>query len=304
MANCGCVPCKTKLPKKNKKCNPFTLCVGNYTLIFDGNCPVIVPRKYQIPNGTYTSITFEEGCIVGVGEAPIPQYTPQQCCGEEYFEDDGNVSSELFSKNVAGNLAQIQNGSIVVKPVWDLTGNVIVDGSGVADKPYKPKIKISKKNNNTLIEETDGLFANLFFKTTGTVEVKGKGTKSDPYKLNVLGAEAKLPKINQTEILGNGFTLDEYGRWKVDDDFTVVTKLKVDHPAFNFVDQGGSVVLLVDDNILRTGANLVTGTGLSGKGNTNEPLKLKLDVNLVGEMLSVIEQDANLKQRLKSMLGV
>lgn len=305
MGDCGCKPCKTALPIKHKKCKPFSLCVGNFTLIFDGVCPRIEPRQYQIPDGTYTSITFNNGCITAVGEAPIPQYTPQQCCGgEEDLAHNSEASADLSTTNIPGNLARIQNGAIVVKPVWDMTGNVVVSGLGTGDKPYTPKVKISKKENNTLIEEKDGLFANLFFKTTGTVEVEGNGTKAKPYTLNVLGAEAKLPKINNTEILGNGFTLDEYGRWKVDENFTVVTKLKADHPAFDFVDQGGAIVLMVNDQILRTGAALVTGAGLLGKGSTQEPLVLDLNANLVSQILTVIEGDTTLKQRLKSMLGV
>lgn len=305
MGDCGCRPCKTELPAKRKKCKPFSLCVGNFTLIFDGVCPRIEPRQYQIPDGTYTSITFNNGCITAVGEAPIPQYTPQQCCGDDNdLGHNDEAGADLSTLNIPGNLARTQNGSVVVKPVWDMTGNVVVSGLGIGDNPYKPKVKISNKEGNTLVEETDGLFANLFFKTTDTVEVEGDGTKAKPYKLNVLGAEVKLPKINQTEILGNGFTLDEYGRWKVGDDFTVVTKLTVDHPAFDFVDQGGSIALLVNDQVLRTGAALVTGAGLSGKGSTQEPLVLDLNANLVSQILTVIDGDTTLKQRFKSILGV
>lgn len=305
MGNCGCKPCKKAIPVRHNKCKPFSLCVGNYTFIFDGECPRIEPRPYQIPDGTYTSITFQNGCITQVGDATIPQYTPQQCCGEEEdFGVNGGPSSDLSIGNVSGNLAKMQGGSLVVKPVWDTAGNVAISGLGTADKPFKPSVRISKKKGNTLIEETDGLFANLFFKTTGTVEVKGEGTKSAPYTLNVLGAEAKLPKLNKTEILGNGFTLDEFGRWKVDENFTVVTKLSTDHPAFEFVDRGGEMVLLVNDPMLRTGASLVTGVGLSGKGSSKSPLVLKLDTEVVGKILTVIESNSTLKQRLKSMLGV
>lgn len=280
------------------------MCVGNYTFIWDGNCPIIQPRKYQIPDGTYTSITFADGCIVAVGQAPVPVYTPQQCCDGDDFESDGATNTSLVAGNVAGNLARIQNGEIEVKPVWDLNGNIVVKGNGTADNPWKPSLKISQKENNTLTEETDGLFANLFFKSTDTVTVEGDGTKTKPYKLTVLGADAKLPKINKTEIEGNGFTIDEFGRWKADDNLNIVTNLTTDHPAFTFVNRGSSIFLMVDDQILRVGAHLIVGKGLSGKGNTNEPLAVDINADLVGEMLAVIDQNENLKQRLKSMLGV
>lgn len=304
MANCGCKPCSKPLPKKIKGCKPFTICVGNYSLIWDGDCASIQERTYQIPNGTYTSITFQEGCIVGVGQAPIPQYTPQQCC--DVGESTGNTQTgtTLSTSNVRGNLATIQNGAITVAPNWDTNGNIRVTGYGTADSPWKPSLRISSKQGNTLVEEADGLFANLFFQTTETVTVTGKGTKADPYQLNVKGAEAKLPTINKGEVDGNGFTIDEYGRWKADADLKVVTNLKFDHSAFTVMDQGASTLVVVNAPLLQNGVELQVGTGLSGKGVTGDPVKLELNADLVGKILDVVQNSNTLKQRLKTILGV
>lgn len=305
MADCGCKPCSKPLPKKAKACKPFSLCVGNYTLIWDGVCPTIQPREYQIPDGTYTSITFQDGCIVGVGEAPIPQYTPRQCCDNgKSNNDDVPVGSNVTVSLERGNLVTMTGNAISVVPHWDTQGNISVSGNGTVNNPWKPNIKISKQTGNTLVEKKDGLFANLFFKSTGSVEVKGDGTQKSPFTLSVNTGEAKLPKINEEDVEGNGFTIDEQGRWKVEKGLKVVTNLQFDNPAFTVVDQGMATMVLVDSALLQNGVSLQVGDGLSGKGTTTEPLKLVLNEKVVGHILTVIEQNATLKQRLKTILGV
>jgi len=77
-----CKPCRNTTVDKPKVCKSFTMCIGNKSLVYDGKCLYLQARKKPIPAGTYTSITIDEnGCIVGAGTAPLPQYTPQACCG-------------------------------------------------------------------------------------------------------------------------------------------------------------------------------------------------------------------------------
>lgn len=302
MGKCGCKPCRHTLPTSSVKCKPFTICVGNKSLTWDGKCASVQDREYKIPDGTYTSITFADGCIVEVGEAPLPQYTPLQCC--DGVADNTSDGSSLETAVNAGNLAHIQNGVLSVVPVWDTNGNIGVKGLGTADKPWKPSIRLSKKQGNVLVEKPDGLFANLFFRTTGTVVVSGKGTEADPYKLDVQGAEAKLPKLNKIEIEGNGFTIDEFGRWKVDEDLNVVTNLKFDHPAFKVIDQGMATLVTVNAPLLQNGVALQTGDGLSGAGTTESPIKVELSEDLLVNLLTAIESNEALKQRLRAIIGV
>ena len=262
MANCGCKPCKTEIPKKPKACKPFQICVGNHSLIWDGSCASIVKRKYQIPNGTYTSVTFEDGCIVGVGQAPIPQYTPQACCDGDTVEQVGGTQDLTRAKGV-NNLVTITNGAISVEPMWDANGNIKVEGNGTPDKPWKPSVRISSKTGNTLKMENDGLFANLFFKTTETVEVTGKGTSLEPYRLDVKGAEAKLAEINKEEVDGNGFTIDKQGRIKADPDLAIVTNLEFDSDAFTVMNAGTKTLVVVDEQKLKTVSQVTEQQGMS-----------------------------------------
>lgn len=304
MGDCGCKPCSKPIPVNPKACKPFTMCVGNYSFIWDGSCASIQPRTYTIPDGTYTSITFTDGCITDVGTAPLPQYTPQQCCDTGLDAPKNNTGVTLSSSNTVGNLAVVQNNTVEVVPTWDTQGNIKVEGNGTADRPWKPSVRVSKQQGNNLVEKNDGLFANLFFETTNTVDVKGVGTQQDPYKLDVKGADAKLPAINKTDVEGNGFTIDEYGRWKVDGDLKVVTNISFDHEAFKVVDRGDSTVIMVDAPMLQQGVSLQVGDGISGKGVTGDPVKLSLDVATVQKILAVIATDDGLKQQLKQILEV
>ena len=301
MANCGCKPCKIEIPKKPKTCKPFSICVGNHLLIWDGSCASIVKRKYQIPNGTFTSVTFEDGCIVGVGQAPIPQYTPQACC-----DGDTQVggTQDLTRAKGVNNLVTITNGAISVEPMWDANGNIKVEGNGTQDKPWKPSVRISSKTGNTLKMENDGLFANLFFKTTDTVTVTGKGTSLEPYRLDVKGAEAKLAEINKEEVEGNGFTIDKQGRIKADPDLSLVTNLEFDIDAFTVMNAGTKTLVVVDEQKLKTGSSIKTGDGITGNGTTGNELKLDLTEAVVDKMLDVINNSATLTQKLKTILGV
>ena len=303
MANCGCKPCKTEIPKKTKTCKPFSICVGNHSLIWDGSCASIVKRKYQIPNGTFTSVTFEDGCIVGVGQAPIPQYTPQACCDGDTVEQVGGTQGLTRAKGV-NNLVTITNGAISVEPMWDANGNIKVEGNGTQDKPWKPSVRISSKTGNTLKMENDGLFANLFFKTTDTVTVTGKGTSLEPYRLDVKGAEAKLAEINKEEVEGNGFTIDKQGRIKADPDLSLVTNLEFDIDAFTVMNAGTKTLVVVDEQKLKTGSSIKTGDGITGNGTTGNELKLDLTEAVVDKMLDVINNSATLTQKLKTILGV
>lgn len=249
------------------------ICVGNHSLIWDGDCASIQPRDFQIPDGTYTSLTFQNGCIVAVGQAPIPQYTPQQCCDSGSSTSNSQTGTTLSTGKSTGNLATISNGEVTVSPVWDNNGNISVTGYGTANKPWKPRIKVSKKQGNTLTDETDGLYAGVSFKTSNTVEVAGNGTKTNPYVFNVKGAEAKLASVNKTEIEGNGFTIDEFGRVKADKDLKLISNLEFEDGgvnAFTVLDRGKETAVVVDVNKLK-GNPVVVGKGIKGAGTKENP---------------------------------
>lgn len=236
MANCGCKPCSKPLPKKTKVCKSFSICVGNKTLIWDGDCATVQDRQYQIPNGTYTSITFENGCIVAVGQATIPQYTPQQCCDTGTSTISPSNTNNLSASKTRGNLVSIQNGVLTVTPLWDNANGIIkVDGYGTADQPWKMGLKLSKAAGNILKENTDGLFANVFFKDSETVKVAGKGTPQDPYLFTTKSSSqgsSSLNDLNEEEYGKQGITIREDGRVEVSKGFELTSNLSFSSDAF------------------------------------------------------------------------
>lgn len=275
----NCIPCSKAIPPMNKPCKAFNLCVGNYTLFWDGSCASIQPREFQIKDGTYTSITFENGCIVDVGQAPIPVYTPQACCGSDSTVDNttnGNNTSLTVGKE-AGNLVNISHGEITVKPSWE-DGTVKVTGDGSAVKPWKASVKLSKQQGNILSAKDDGLFAKLAFKATETVKVKGKGTELEPYQFEVKGTKAELEEVNDKAVEGAGYEIDKNGRVIVDDGIKFITNLKFEpSQLFSVQDKGPVTTVLVDVEALRSYPLVIDNTFLKGKGSKADPLAVDMD---------------------------
>lgn len=271
MANCGCKPCSKELPDAKRKCKEFSLCVGNKSLHYDGNCLYVTDRKFKIPNGTYTSITFQEGCIVGVGEAPLPVYTPQACCDGEAPTNAAQVENITTSDEV-GNLAKIENNKLTVNPAWKNSDTVTVGGNGTTDKPWKASVALDPTHNR-ISSSAKGLKVELEFADSDTVSIEGTGAKDSPYKFNVNTIRATLPEINAQEVVGNGFTITKTGLVKADHNLNIVTNLEFMSDAFTVVNTGMSTQVVVNEPKLRSGAldydtvvsNIIANTALVAK---------------------------------------
>nr|DAO39939.1 MAG TPA: hypothetical protein [Caudoviricetes sp.] len=251
MANCGCKPCSKELPDAKRKCKEFSLCVGNKSLHYDGNCLYVTDRKFKIPNGTYTSITFQEGCIVDVGEAPLPVYTPQACCDGEVPTNTVQVEP-LTTSDEVGNLAKIENNKLTVNPAWKNTDTITVGGNGTTDKPWKASVRLDPTHNR-ISESAKGLKVELEFADSDTVSIEGTGSKDNPYKFDVNTIRASLPDINAQEVVGNGFTITKTGLVKADHNLNIVTNLEFMSDAFTVINTGVSTQVVVNEPKLRSG---------------------------------------------------
>lgn len=251
MANCGCKPCSKELPDAKRKCKEFSLCVGNKSLHYDGNCLYVTDRKFKIPNGTYTSITFQEGCIVGVGEAPLPVYTPQACCDGEVPTNTVQVEP-LTTSDEVGNLAKIENNKLTVNPAWKNTDTITVGGNGTTDKSWKASVRLDPTHNR-ISESAKGLKVELEFADSDTVSIEGTGSKDNPYKFNVNTIRASLPDINAQEVVGNGFTITKTGLVKAGPNLNIVTNLEFMSDAFTVINTGVSTQVVVNEPKLRSG---------------------------------------------------
>lgn len=249
MANCGCKPCSKELPDAKRKCKEFSLCVGNKSLHYDGNCLYVTDRKFKIPNGTYTSITFQEGCIVGVGTAPLPVYTPQACCDEE-TTTVVERTPELKVSPETGNLAVIENNTLTVNPFWKDTTSIHVGGDGSTSKPWQAKVKLNPTSNRITTTE-QGLKVELEFADSDTVTVTGDGTTENPYKFNSKLEKLTLPKINSKAVEGIGYSVSEQGLMKVSEGVNFTTNLSFSSSAFTIVKTGFETKVFVDEGLLR-----------------------------------------------------
>ena len=249
MANCGCKPCSSPLPNEKRKCKKFSLCVGNKSLHYDGDCLYVTDRTFQIPDGTYTSITFQGGCVVGVGTAPLPVYTPQACC-------DGETTTvvertpELKVSPEVGNLAVIENNTLTVNPFWKDTKSIHVGGNGSTAKPWEASVKLHPTANRITSTE-QGLKVELVFAGSDTVTVSGDGTTESPYKFNHKIEKLTLPKINNKKVEGIGYSVSEEGLMKVAEGVDFTTNLSFSSSAFTIVKTGFETKVFVDEGLLR-----------------------------------------------------
>lgn len=300
--DCGCRKCKHTLPDKPKVCKPFSICVGNHSLIWDGSCASVVPRTYTIPDGTFTSITFKDGCIVGVGEAPIPVYTPQACCdGDSTNGEAGGNDVKILA--IPGNLIAMQGEYLKVEPSWLSTNSFSVSGFGTADSPWKGAVKVSPSSTNRLVANSDGLLVEAEFTTTDNVEVTGKGTKANPWKFTVKGADAKLPEVNGSTYVGNGFDIDKEGRVKnFSNDIKFPTNLRFDSEAFSINYTGTETVVSVNSAELAKSVSIATGFGISGNGTADSPLALSKTQSVWGDILTTISTTPALKTQFNNIV--
>lgn len=297
MADCGCRPCSKELPKQNGSCKPFSLCVGNNSLHYDGECLFVTKRKFQIPDGSYTSLTFKDGCIVDVGQAPIPVYTPQACC-------DGAPATTVIEQprlevaEGAGNLAKIEGNKLTVDPLWRDTTSVNISGNGTTDKPWKAEVVVHPRFNR--IEQTNqGLRVELELADSDHIRVEGAGTHDNPYKFNIAKVPFTLPEINKKEVLGNGFKITREGLWEAKEGLDVVTNLRFSSDAFQVINTGMTTQVIVDEARFAN-TNVANKTAVFiGNGQPATPLDID-DEALLNRVLS----KPSLVFKLKQALGV
>lgn len=189
-------PCEPKNQEPTKQpTTPFDLCIGDYSLHWDGTHASIT-RLRTTPNGTYGTITIENGCPISYGEVEVPIYTPPYC----------NANPVPCSK-------QPSSRSDVVSTVT-----------------------ISEREGNQLTQDSFGLYAKAHLKAVGGIQVLGTGVAADPYIISLAAdtggvrdsaIRGELPVTytnrNNVSYIGleqlNGvsgtygpFTIDNYGR--------------------------------------------------------------------------------------------
>ena len=190
-------PCEPTPTPKPEPCSPaFDLCVGDRTLKWDGFCPT-VERTRHTPDGTYTSVTVVDGCIVGYGYADEATYTPPYCNpNPTHCQESGTGVSSVttVSPSPDNTLTQTSGGLFARTYVQGGTG-VEVGGTGTINSPYV----VSLSQTTTAV---------------GTATVVGRNglvSATDALGTTYVGLEESGVKTGVYDITDQ-FTVDRFGR--------------------------------------------------------------------------------------------
>lgn len=196
-------PCSpADVPQPKQPTTPFSLCVGDYSLHWDGT-HLTHTRERVTPDGTYGSITLHDGCVVSYGDCEIPTYTPPYCnpnpvpCSEV---GSGNTAGATATVSpTAGNTLKYDSFGLFAKTYLSGGTGITVNGDGTQQRPYT----ISLQGN------ADGNSGN-------EATVVGSGVIEVVERNGVSYITLKKPSIDAGKY--GPFTISEYGTITAIDD--------------------------------------------------------------------------------------
>lgn len=194
MANLECKKPKPCQPIEKPKeiypppTEPFEQCVGDYTWKWDGT-RLTRKRTRTTPDGTYTSVTVVDGCIVEYGYADEATYTPPYCSPKPtHCQEQGGVSPNYtISPNNDNSLVQSASG-LFARTFVQGSGNIAVSGKGTTQNPYV--ISFSGNTDKTAVVGENGV------------------THRDSGGVTYVG----LSPVGIQKGMYNGFSINEYGQ--------------------------------------------------------------------------------------------
>ena len=211
MSNLDCKkpqPCPkpdTTTPTTPQATPAFSVCIADYTLHWDGTHATL-ERTRVTTDGTYGSITLQDGCVVGYGDCEIPTYTPPYCNPNPAPCNDGTGGGTGTTATVsprAGNQLATDDYGLYAKAYVQGGTGVTVTGHGTQSSPYM--VSMAENTGGS----TDGKIVGQ-----GGISVEQRG---GVYFLSMPRAELTAGKYG-------AFTINEYGQITgVDDDITTLT---------------------------------------------------------------------------------
>ena len=211
MSNLDCKkpqPCPkpdTTTPTTPQATPAFSVCIADYTLHWDGTHATL-ERTRLTTDGTYGSITLQDGCVVGYGDCEIPTYTPPYCNPNPAPCNDGTGGGTGTTATVsprAGNQLATDDYGLYAKAYVQGGTGVTVTGHGTQSSPYM--VSMAENTGGS----TDGKIVGQ-----GGISVEQRG---GVYFLSMPRAELTAGKYG-------AFTINEYGQITgVDDDIATLT---------------------------------------------------------------------------------
>ena len=211
MSNLDCKkpqPCPkpdTTTPTTPQATPAFSVCIADYTLHWDGTHATL-ERTRLTTDGTYGSITLQDGCVVGYGDCEIPTYTPPYCNPNPAPCNDGTGGGTGTTATVsprAGNQLATDAYGLYAKAYVQGGTGVTVTGHGTQSSPYM--VSMAENTGGS----TDGKIVGQ-----GGISVEQRG---GVYFLSMPRAELTAGKYG-------AFTINEYGQITgVDNDIATLT---------------------------------------------------------------------------------
>ena len=211
MSNLDCKkpqPCPkpdTTTPTTPQATPAFSVCIADYTLHWDGTHATL-ERTRLTTDGTYGSITLQDGCVVGYGDCEIPTYTPPYCNPNPAPCNDGTGGGKGTTATVsprAGNQLATDDYGLYAKAYVQGGTGVTVTGHGTQSSPYM--VSMAENTGGS----TDGKIVGQ-----GGISVEQRG---GVYFLSMPRAELTAGKYG-------AFTINEYGQITgVDNDIATLT---------------------------------------------------------------------------------
>lgn len=211
MSNLDCKkpqPCPkpdTTTPTTPQATPAFSVCIADYTLHWDGTHATL-ERTRLTTDGTYGSITLQDGCVVGYGDCEIPTYTPPYCNPNPAPCNDGTGGGTGTTATVsprAGNQLATDDYGLYAKAYVQGGTGVTVTGHGTQSSPYM--VSMAENTGGS----TDGKIVGQ-----GGISVEQRG---GVYFLSMPRAELTAGKYG-------AFTINEYGQITgVDNDIATLT---------------------------------------------------------------------------------
>ncbi|RQH06624.1 hypothetical protein [Paraburkholderia dinghuensis] len=164
--------------------------MGNYTLSYDGSCFTLGARTWRIPDGTYSAIQFQDGCIVGVGQMPEPSYTPAPCCSDT-SSNGGSTTTDITVSPDACNLTSLGAAGLATFLYVSPGNGVSVSGCGTHADPLR--ISVSATGDSTIVA------------TSGAQPITVSGDGSSTAAL-VIGMATQITAGDYA-----GFSVNQYG---------------------------------------------------------------------------------------------
>lgn len=162
MADLSCKKPKPCVPEEPKKeiyppaTEPFTQCVGDYELKWDGT-RLTRKRLRTTPNGTYTMYEVVNGCVVSYGDCPEPTYTPPYCNPNPApCQGEGGGGSVTISPAKGNTLQQTASG-LFARTVINAGTGISVTGTGTVNDPYVVKTGSATGGSGSAVVGRNGL---------------------------------------------------------------------------------------------------------------------------------------------------